>query len=155
LEIIIHRSAEILGVEIESTGANELARRSRGTPRIANRLLRRVRDYAEILGDGRITGAITQRGLDEMEVDRFGLDEVDRKLLLSIIEKFDGGPVGVGTISASISEDRESIEEVIEPYLIQIGFLNRTPRGRIITDAGYKHFGFNPPVFQEIQAAAS
>ncbi len=137
LEIIIHRSAEILRVEIEGTGAEELAKRSRGTPRIANRLLRRMRDFAEILGDGRITGKLAQRGLDEMEVDRFGLDEVDRKLLLSIIEKFEGGPVGVGTISASISEDRESIEEVIEPYLIQIGFLNRTPRGRIPTDAAY------------------
>jgi Holliday junction DNA helicase RuvB len=155
LEIIVHRSAEILGVEIEATGADELARRSRGTPRIANRLLRRVRDYAEILGDGRITGKITQRGLDEMEVDRFGLDEVDRKLLLSIIEKFDGGPVGVGTISASISEDRESIEEMIEPYLIQIGFLNRTPRGRMVTDAGYRHFGFEPPVVEQFQALAS
>ena len=155
LEIIIHRSAEILGVEIEATGADELACRSRGTPRIANRLLRRVRDYAEILGDGRITGKITQRGLDEMEVDRFGLDEVDRKLLLSIIEKFEGGPVGVGTISASISEDRESIEEMIEPYLIQIGFLNRTPRGRIVTDAGYKHFGFEPPAVEQLQAIAS
>jgi Holliday junction DNA helicase RuvB len=155
LEIIIHRSAEILGVEIEATGADELARRSRGTPRIANRLLRRVRDYAEILGDGRITGKITQRGLDEMEVDRFGLDEVDRKLLLSIIEKFEGGPVGVGTISASISEDRESIEEMIEPYLIQIGFLNRTPRGRIVTDAGYRHFGFEPPQAEQFQAIAS
>ena len=149
LEIIIHRSAEILRVELEATGADELARRSRGTPRIANRLLRRVRDYAEILGDGRITGTLAQRGLDEMEVDRFGLDEVDRKLLLSIIEKFEGGPVGVGTISASISEDRESIEEVIEPYLIQIGFLNRTPRGRIVTDAAYRHFGFTPPVQTE------
>ncbi len=157
LEIIIHRSAEILGVEIEATGANELARRSRGTPRIANRLLRRVRDYAEILGDGRITGAITQRGLDEMEVDRFGLDEVDRKLLLSIIEKFEGGPVGVGTISASTGEDRESIEEVIEPYLIQIGFLNRTPRGRIVTDTAYKHFGIEPPqqLVEQIRAIAS
>ncbi len=155
LEIIIHRSAEILGVEIEATGADELARRSRGTPRIANRLLRRVRDYAEVLGDGRITGKITQRGLDEMEVDRFGLDEVDRKLLLSIIEKFEGGPVGVGTISASISEDRESIEEMIEPYLIQIGFLNRTPRGRIVTDAGYKHFGFESPIVEQAQALAS
>lgn len=155
LEIIIHRSAEILRVEIEGSGANELARRSRGTPRIANRLLRRVRDYAEVLGDGRITGEITKRGLDKMEVDRFGLDEVDRKLLLSIIEKFDGGPVGVGTISASISEDRESIEEMIEPYLIQIGFLNRTPRGRIVTDAAYKHFGFEPPITEEIRAMAS
>ena len=154
LEIIIHRSAEILKVEIEATGASELAKRSRGTPRIANRLLRRVRDYAEILGDGRITGAIAQKGLDEMEVDRFGLDEVDRKLLLTIIEKFDGGPVGVGTISASISEDRESIEEMIEPYLIQIGFLNRTPRGRTATAAAYKHFGFKPPIGLSVQALA-
>jgi holliday junction DNA helicase RuvB len=149
LEIIVHRSAEILKVEIESTGASEIARRGRGTPRITNRLLRRVRDYAEVLGDGRITGAIAQKALDEMEVDRFGLDEVDRKLLLTIIEKFDGGPVGVGTIAASISEDRESIEEVIEPYLIQIGFLNRTPRGRIATPAAYKHFGFELPRFEE------
>lgn len=155
LEIIIHRSAEILGVEIEATGASELARRARGTPRIANRLLRRVRDYAEVLGDGRITGALATKGLDAMEVDRFGLDEVDRKLLTTIIEKFDGGPVGVGTISASISEDRESIEEVIEPYLIQIGFLNRTPRGRVATAAAYKHFGLKPPVSLQIQALAS
>ena len=155
LEIIIHRSAEILGVEIEATGASELARRARGTPRIANRLLRRVRDYAEVLGDGRITGGIATQGLDAMEVDRFGLDEVDRKLLTRIIEKFDGGPVGVGTISASISEDRESIEEVIEPYLIQIGFLNRTPRGRVATAAAYKHFGLKPPVSLQIQALAS
>ena len=145
LEIIIHRSAEILGVEIEASGALELARRSRGTPRIANRLLRRVRDFAEVLGDGRITGAMTQKALDELEVDRFGLDEVDRKLLLTIIDKFDGGPVGVGTIAASISEDRESIEEMIEPYLIQIGFLNRTPRGRVVTMAAYDHFAIEPP----------
>ena len=142
LEIIIHRSAEILGVEIEASGARELARRARGTPRIANRLLRRVRDYAEVLSDGRITQAVARRALDEMEVDRFGLDEVDRKLLSTIIEKFEGGPVGVGTISASISEERESIEEIIEPYLIQIGFLNRTPRGRVATRAAYKHLGF-------------
>lgn len=155
LEIIVHRSAEILNVEIESSGATELARRARGTPRIANRLLRRVRDYAEVLGDGRISGAIAQKALDAMEVDRFGLDEVDRKLLTTIIEKFDGGPVGVGTIAASISEDRESIEEMIEPYLIQIGFLNRTPRGRVCTAAAYKHFGFDPPVLQEFQIAAA
>ncbi len=155
LEIIIHRSAEILNVEIEATGATELSRRARGTPRIANRLLRRVRDYAEILGDGRITGALAQKGLDEMEVDRFGLDEIDRKLLLTIIEKFDGGPVGVGTIAASTSEDRESIEEMIEPYLIQIGFLNRTPRGRTATAAAYKHFGFDPPQIENIVAMAS
>jgi Holliday junction DNA helicase RuvB len=155
LEIIVHRSAEILNVEIESSGATELARRARGTPRIANRLLRRVRDYADVLGDGRITGAVAQKALDAMEVDRFGLDEVDRKLLTTIIEKFDGGPVGVGTIAASICEDRESIEEMIEPYLIQIGFLNRTPRGRVATAAAYKHFGFDLPVIQEIQAVAS
>jgi holliday junction DNA helicase RuvB len=155
LEIIIHRSAEILNVEIEASGASELARRSRGTPRIANRLLRRVRDYAEILGDGRITGSVAQNALDTMEVDRFGLDEVDRKLLLTIIEKFDGGPVGVGTIAASISEDRESIEEMIEPYLIQIGLLNRTQRGRMATAAAYRHFGMKPPASLTLMAMAS
>ncbi|MDQ3653081.1 MAG: Holliday junction branch migration DNA helicase RuvB [Acidobacteriota bacterium] len=145
LEIITHRSAEILNVEIEASGATEIARRARGTPRIANRLLRRVRDYAQVLGDGRITQAVARRALDEMDVDRFGLDEVDRKVLTTIIEKFDGGPVGVGTISASISEERDSIEEIIEPYLIQIGFLNRTPRGRMVTRAAYQHLGFAPP----------
>jgi len=155
LEIIIHRSAEILNVEIEATGATELARRARGTPRVANRLLRRVRDYAEVLGDGKISGAMAQKALDAMEVDRFGLDEIDRKLLMTIIEKFDGGPVGVGTIAASTSEDRESIEEMIEPYLIQIGFLNRTPRGRTTTAAAYKHFGFDPPQVEQIVAMAS
>jgi Holliday junction DNA helicase RuvB len=155
LEIIIHRSAEILGVEIEATGANELARRSRGTPRIANRLLRRVRDYAEIIGDGRITGNAAESALDLMEVDRFGLDEVDRKLLSTIIEKFDGGPVGVGTIAASISEDRESIEAMIEPYLLQIGFLNRTFRGRVATAAAYRHLGFEVSRIRELRAMAS
>jgi len=155
LEIIVHRSAEILGVEIEATGARELARRARGTPRIANRLLRRVRDYAEVLGNGRITQATARRALDEMEVDRFGLDEVDRKLLTAIMEKFNGGPVGVGTIAATISEDRESIEEVIEPYLIQIGFLNRTPRGRVCTRAAYEHLGIAPPQREQQEAIAS
>src|SRR5437868_8029118 len=145
LEIIVHRSAEILGVEIEASGAGEIARRSRGTPRIANRLLRRVRDYAEVEYDGRVTREVARRALDEMEVDRFGLDEVDRKVLATIIEKFDGGPVGCGTISASISDERESIEEIIEPCLIQLGFLNRTPRGRVCTRAAYKHLGFAPP----------
>jgi holliday junction DNA helicase RuvB len=154
LEIIIHRSAEILGVEIEASGAAEIAKRSRGTPRIANRLLRRVRDYAQVISDGRITHAIANRALDDMEVDRFGLDDIDRKLLTTIIEKFDGGPVGIGTIAASISEDRESIEEIIEPYLIQIGFLNRTPRGRIVTKAAYKHFRFTPsPTQQDLLAS--
>jgi len=145
LEIIVHRSAEILGVEMEASGASEIARRARGTPRIANRLLRRVRDYAEVEYDGRVTREVARRALDEMEVDKFGLDEIDRKVLTTIIEKFDGGPVGVGTISASISEERESIEEIIEPYLIQIGFLNRTPRGRVCTPAAYRHMGFTPP----------
>src|ERR671933_817102 len=145
LEIIVHRSAEILGVEMEASGASEIARRSRGTPRIANRLLRRVRDFAEVEYDGRVTREVARRALDEMEVDKFGLDEVDRKVLTTIIEKFDGGPVGVGTISASISEERESIEEIIEPYLIQIGFLNRTPRGRVATRAAYKHLGLASP----------
>src|SRR5215210_9039090 len=149
LEIIVHRSAEILGVEIEATGASEIARRARGTPRIANRLLRRVRDFAEVEYDGRVTREVARRALDEMEVDKFGLDEIDRKVLSTIIEKFDGGPVGVGTISASISEERESIEEIIEPYLIQIGFLNRTPRGRVCTPAAYKHMGFTPPKRKE------
>jgi holliday junction DNA helicase RuvB len=145
LEVIAHRSAEILKVEMDASGANELAKRSRGTPRIVNRLLRRVRDFAEILGDGRINGDLARKALDKMEVDRFGLDEVDRKLLTNIIEKFDGGPVGLGTISAAISAERDSIEEMIEPYLIQIGFLNRTPRGRIVTPAAYEHFGYELP----------
>jgi Holliday junction DNA helicase RuvB len=143
LQTIIERSANILSVEIESNGAMEIARRSRGTPRIANRLLRRVRDYAEVDYDGRITEAVAQDALNRMEVDTFGLDEVDRKLLLMIIEKFDGGPVGLGTISAAISEERDSIEEIIEPYLIQIGFLNRTPRGRMATRHAYEHFGLD------------
>ncbi len=141
LTTIISRSAEILNVEIEDAGATEIARRSRGTPRIANRLLRRVRDYAEVDYDGRITEAVAQDALNRMEVDTFGLDEIDRKLLLTIIEKFDGGPVGLGTISASIHEEKDSIEEIIEPYLIQIGFLNRTPRGRMVTRLAYQHFG--------------
>ena len=109
----------------------------------------------KFFGDGRISGAMAQKALDEMEVDRFGLDEVDRKLLLSIIEKFEGGPVGIGTIAASISEDRESIEEVIEPYLIQTGFLNRTPRGRVVTAHAYEHFGFEPPQTEQAIALAS
>jgi Holliday junction DNA helicase RuvB len=140
LQTIIERSANILNVEIEESGAREIAKRSRGTPRIANRLLRRVRDYAEVDYDGRITDAVAKDALNRMEVDVFGLDEIDRKLLLTIIEKFDGGPVGLGTISASIHEEKDSIEEIIEPYLIQIGFLNRTPRGRMVTRLAYEHF---------------
>ncbi|HKP84010.1 MAG TPA: Holliday junction branch migration DNA helicase RuvB [Pyrinomonadaceae bacterium] len=145
LEIICKRSAEILGVEIDNEGAREVARRSRGTPRIVNRLLRRVRDYAEVDYDGRINKDVANDALNRMEVDTYGLDEMDRKLLLTIIEKFSGGPVGLGTISASIHEEKDSIEEIIEPYLIQIGFLDRTPRGRLATPLAYDHFGIKPP----------
>lgn len=145
LTTIILRSAVILNVEIEGAGAKEIAKRARGTPRIANRLLRRVRDYAQVDYDGRITEAVANDALNRMEVDTYGLDEIDRKLLLTIIEKFDGGPVGLGTISASIHEEKDSIEEIIEPYLIQTGFLNRTPRGRMVTRLAYEHFGVNVP----------
>jgi Holliday junction DNA helicase RuvB len=145
LTTIISRSATILNVEVDPKGAREIAKRARGTPRIANRLLRRVRDYAEVDYDGRITEAVAIDALDRMEVDTYGLDEIDRKLLTTIIEKFDGGPVGLGTISAAIHEEKDSIEEIIEPYLIQTGFLNRTPRGRIVTRLAYEHFGLNLP----------
>ena len=141
LQTIVERSANILEVEIDKGGANQLAKRSRGTPRIANRLLRRVRDFAEVDYDGKITEEVAKDALNRMEVDAFGLDEVDRKMLLTIIEKFDGGPVGLGTMSAAINEEKDSIEEIIEPYLIQIGFLNRTPRGRMATRLAYEHFG--------------
>ena len=145
LEVICKRSAEILGVEIDNEGALEIARRSRGTPRIVNRLLRRVRDYAEVDYDGRINQEVANDALNRMEVDTYGLDEMDRRLLLTIIEKFSGGPVGVGTMSASIHEEKDSIEEIIEPYLIQIGFLDRTPRGRMATPLAYEHFGIKTP----------
>ena len=141
LQQIVERSAGILNVEIDTTGSNEIARRSRGTPRIANRLLRRVRDYAEVDHDGKITEHVANDALNRMEVDTFGLDEIDRKFLLMIIEKFDGGPVGLGTLCAALQEDKDSIEEIIEPYLLQIGFLNRTPRGRMATRLAYEHFG--------------
>jgi Holliday junction DNA helicase RuvB len=145
LEVICRRSAEILGVEIDDEGSREIARRARGTPRIVNRLLRRVRDYAEVDYDGRINKGVANDALNRMEVDTYGLDEMDRKLLLTIIEKFNGGPVGLGTISASIHEEKDSIEEIIEPYLIQIGFLDRTPRGRLATPLAYEHFGIKTP----------
>src|SRR5215218_2573828 len=145
LQQIVERSARILEVEIDPTGSNEIARRSRGTPRIANRLLRRVRDYAEVDHDGRITADVASDALNRMEVDTYGLDEMDRKFLMTIIEKFDGGPVGLGTLAASLHEEKDSIEEMIEPYLLQIGFLNRTPRGRTATRRAYEHFGFTPP----------
>lgn len=146
LEIIVKRSASILGVEIADEGAEEIARRARGTPRIVNRLLRRVRDFAQVEYDGRITHEVSQDALNRMEVDTYGLDEVDRKLLLTIMEKFDGGPVGLGTLAAAIHEERDSIEEVIEPYLLQMGLLNRTPRGRVVTRHAYEHFGLTPYV---------
>ncbi len=146
LQRIVERSAGILGVDIETGGADEIARRSRGTPRIANRLLRRVRDYAEVDHDGRITRGVAHDALDRMEVDTFGLDEMDRKLLLTIIEKFDGGPVGLGTLCAALHEEKDSIEEIIEPFLLQQGFLNRTPRGRMATRLAYEHFNMVPSV---------
>ncbi len=143
LQQIVERSARILEVEIDETGSHEIARRSRGTPRICNRLLRRVRDYAEVDHDGNITAYVANDALNRMEVDTFGLDEMDRKLLMTIIEKFDGGPVGLGTLCASLHEEKDSIEEIIEPYLLQIGFLNRTPRGRMATRLAYEHFGLD------------
>jgi holliday junction DNA helicase RuvB len=141
LETIVKRSANILSVEIDEGGAQEIAKRARGTPRIVNRLLRRVRDYAEVDYDGRITHEVANDALNRMEVDTYGLDEMDRKLLSTIIEKFEGGPVGANTLSAAINEEKDTIEEIIEPYLIQIGFLNRTPRGRTATQLAYQHFG--------------
>ncbi len=145
LKVIALRSAGILSVHLEESGADEIARRSRGTPRIANRLLRRVRDFAEVRHDGRVTDAVAREALDRMEVDEYGLDEVDRKLLHTIIGKFEGGPVGLGTLSAAISEERDAIEEIYEPYLIQIGFLNRTPRGRVATRRAFEHLGYDYP----------
>lgn len=145
LKKIISRSSQILEIYIEEQAAEEIAKRSRGTPRIANRLLKRVRDYAQVKGDGNISLAITQESLLVFEVDEEGLDIVDKKILCSIIQKFSGGPVGIETLTASIGEDRETVEEVYEPYLIQKGFLNRTPRGRMATEQSYRHLGFEMP----------
>ena len=145
IEEIVVRSARILGVEIERDAAAELAGRSRGTPRVANRLLRRVRDYAQVRADGRITKDVAGRALQMLEVDRHGFDEIDRRLLLTIIEKFSGGPVGVGSLAAALSEERDAIEDIYEPFLIQIGFLERTPRGRVATRRAYEFFGLNSP----------
>jgi len=144
LQTIVTRSAGILNVGIDEAGASEIAHRGRGTPRIVNRLLRRVRDFAEVDYEGHVTHEVACHALDRMEVDTFGLDEMDRKLLMTIIDKFDGGPVGLGTLCASMHEEKDSIEEMIEPYLLQIGFLNRTPRGRIATRLAYEHFGMEP-----------
>lgn len=151
LAFIVARAAKILGIPVDDKGAREIARRSRGTPRIANRLLRRVRDYAEVKSDGRITADIADRALDLLSVDGRGFDHMDRRLLLTMIEKFDGGPVGVDSLAAALSEERGTIEDVIEPFLIQQGYILRTPRGRMVTRLAYSHFdltlpGGNPPI---------
>jgi Holliday junction DNA helicase RuvB len=141
LTIIVTRSARILGIHIEQEGARELACRSRGTPRIANRLLRRVRDFAQVKADGSITQPVVQDALKLLEIDEIGLDHVDRLIMLTIIDKFGGGPVGLDTLAAAICEESDTIEDVYEPFLIQQGFLNRTPRGRMATGTAYLHFG--------------
>ncbi len=146
LAFIVTRSARILSVPIEEAGAREIARRSRGTPRIANRLLRRVRDFAQVRAQGVITETVAKAALALLEVDAHGFDEVDRKLMLTIIDKFGGGPVGVGALAAAISEEEDAIEDIYEPYLLQLGFLDRTPRGRTATRRAYEHFGRVPPV---------
>jgi len=145
LASIVQRSAGILGMEIDAQGAMEVAKRSRGTPRIANRLLRRVRDYAEVKANGHISSEVADRALDMLDVDVHGFDMQDRKLLLAMIEKFGGGPVGVDSLAAAIGEERDTIEDVLEPYLIQQGFMMRTPRGRVATPHAYRHFGLAAP----------
>jgi Holliday junction DNA helicase RuvB len=148
LERIVVRSAQILQVPIESAGASEIARRSRGTPRVANRLLRRVRDYAQVRADGVITADVADAALARLNVDQFGLDDMDARILTTIIEKFGGGPVGLGTVAVAVGEDPDTLEEVYEPYLIQQGFLERTPRGRCATPLAYRRFGLTPPSSQ-------
>ena len=137
---IVMRSARLLDVQVDAPGAEEIARRSRGTPRIANRLLRRVRDYAQVRAAGHVDAEVAQKALDLLEVDRFGLDEIDQKIMLTVLEKYAGGPVGLNTIAASIDEEPDTIEEVYEPYLIQLGFLDRTPRGRMATERAFEYF---------------
>lgn len=144
LSIIVSRTARILGVEINTDGAQEIAKRSRGTPRVANRLLKRVRDFAQIEAKGIITREVANSSLKRLEIDELGLDHVDRKILLTIINKFSGGPVGLDTLAASTSEEAETVEDVYEPYLLQLGFIQRTPRGRIVTESTYKYFGLKP-----------
>ena len=141
LQTILLRSARILGIRIQETGAHEIAKRSRGTPRIANRLLRRVRDYAEVRADGEVTRKVADEALKMLDVDEKGFDRMDRKILSTIIEKYDGGPVGIETLSAAVSEERDTLEDVYEPYLIQEGYLNKTPRGRLATRLAYEHLG--------------
>jgi len=146
---IVRRSAGLLAISLEAAGAHEIARRSRGTPRIANRLLRRVRDYAEVKADGVITAAVAEGALDMLNVDRQGFDHLDRRMLLMLIEKFDGGPVGIDSLAAALSEERGTLEDVLEPFLIQQGYIVRTPRGRMVTGAAYRHFGLAAPVTSE------
>ena len=142
---IVRRAAGLLDIIMDEDGAREIAKRSRGTPRIANRLLKRVRDFAQIMGDGRITAKMADEALMRLEVDHAGLDNTDRRMLDTMIRKFSGGPVGLDTLAAAISEDRDTIEDVYEPYLLQLGFINRTPRGRVVTRAGYMHMGVQYP----------
>lgn len=144
LKLIIQHSARVLGVEIDEKGAVELARRSRGTPRLANRILKRVRDFAQVRYDGRITEEVAREALDLMDVDKMGLDHVDRNILNTMIEKFQGGPVGLDTLAAAIGEDAGTIEDVVEPFLIKNGLINRTPRGRVVTEYAYRHLGLEP-----------
>ncbi len=144
LKLIVQHSARVLGVELDERGAVELARRSRGTPRLANRILKRVRDFAQVRYDGRITQEVAREALDLMDVDKLGLDHVDRNMLNTMIEKFQGGPVGLDTLAAAIGEDTGTIEDVVEPYLIQNGLINRTPRGRMVTEYAYRHLGLEP-----------
>ena len=144
LALIVKRAARILGISIDEAGAMEIARRSRGTPRVANRLLRRVRDYAQVRADGNINRQVTDAGLKMLGVDEKGLDKMDRKILLTLIEKFDGGPVGIDTLSTVVGEERDTLEDVYEPHLVQQGYLNRTPRGRMATRLAYEHFSLSP-----------
>lgn len=144
LKLIIRHSAKVLGVEIDNKGAVELARRSRGTPRLANRILKRVRDFAQVRYDGRITEEVAREALDLMDVDKLGLDHIDRNILNTMIEKFQGGPVGLDTLAAAIGEDAGTIEDVVEPYLLKNGLINRTPRGRVVTEYAYRHLGLAP-----------
>ena len=145
LELIVHRSADVMKVTIEAGGATEIARRARGTPRVANRLLRRIRDYAQVRAKGVITKDVAHEGLQMLDVDEFGLDDMDARILKTIIEMFEGGPVGLNTVAAAVAEDASTIEEVYEPFLVQHGFLQRTSRGRVATPLAYRHFGFTPP----------
>ncbi len=153
LVTIVRRSSRLLGVVIDSDGAAEIAHRSRGTPRVANRLLRRVRDYAEVKHDGRITREVAANALRMLDVDPVGLDQIDRRFLLTILEKFSGGPVGIDNLAAAIGEDRDTLEDVVEPYLIQQGFLQRTPRGRVAAPLAWQHFELTPPAAQNLNGS--